>query len=324
MRARVLVFWAVVLVLLVPAAALTFARTVEPDRELWIQLEAFTPLGLLLYAAVVLVLGVRLVVRRRWRTPGTGVLVLALAGLGVHAWWFAPQVSGANPPAAEGAERVVVMTANVSQGDGDAIELVRLASEEDVDLLVVQEITEADLADMDRAGLADLFPHRAGDPGYGSDAVMVFARTELGEAERTETWHDGWIVPWGDLTVVATHPQAPTVPELWHSDHAALLDAVRANDPDLVVGDFNATADHAPMRTLEEAGYRDVGELANQGWQPTWPSSGRVRVLGVPVPSLAQIDHVLVGPRLAALGMHTVAIPGSDHRAVVAEVASKE
>ena len=77
------------------------------------------------------------------------------------------------------------------------------------------------------------------------------------------------------------------------------------------------------MRALADAGFRDVGELANQGWQPTWPSSGEVSLLGVPVPSLAQIDHVLVGPRLAAIGMHTHEIPGSDHRAVVAEVARK-
>ncbi len=72
------------------------------------------------------------------------------------------------------------------------------------------------------------------------------------------------------------------------------------HDPDLVVGDFNATADHEPMRSLADAGYRDVGELANEGWQPTWPSGDAVELLGVSVPSLVQIDHVLVGPRLAA------------------------
>jgi hypothetical protein len=77
------------------------------------------------------------------------------------------------------------------------------------------------------------------------------------------------------------------------------------------------------LRALADDGYRDVGELANQGWQPTWPSSGDVSLLGVPLPSLTQIDHVLVGPRLAAIGMHTREIPGSEHRAVVAEVAPK-
>ncbi|GAB2460548.1 endonuclease/exonuclease/phosphatase family protein [Nocardioides hungaricus] len=327
MRARVLVFWAVVVVLLVPAAALTFARVVEPDAGFWIRLEAFTPLALVLYAAAAVLLGVRLLVRRRWRSAAsraaTGVLVLALAGLGLHAWWFSPQVTGANPPAAEGAEPIVVMTANISSGAGDPVEVVRTASEDGVDLLVVQEITEADLADMERAGLADLLPYRVGEPAYGGDGTMVFSRTELGKGVPLGTLRGGWVVSMGDLTVVAVHAWAPTEPDAWRDDLATVRAAVAENDPDLVVGDFNATADHAPMRALADDGYRDVGELANQGWQPTWPASGRVSLLGVPIPSLAQIDHVLVGPRLAAIGMRIREIPGSDHRAVLAEVARK-
>ena len=107
------------------------------------------------------------------------------------------------------------------------------------------------------------------------------------------------------------------------STRASLLAAARDHEADLVLGDFNATEDHAPMRSLAAAGYRDVGELANQGWQPTWPASDRWAVLpGIAFP-LAPIDHVLVGPRLAAIGQHTVAVPGSDHRAVVAVVARK-
>ncbi|GAB6983736.1 endonuclease/exonuclease/phosphatase family protein [Nocardioides pyridinolyticus] len=324
MRARVLVLGAVVLVLLVPAAALTFARVVEPSTGFWIRLEAFTALALPLYAAAALLLALRLAVRRRWRTPAAAVLVLALAGVGVHAWWCAPQVTGANPPAAEGAEPVVVMTANVSAGRGDPIEVVRMASEDGVDLLVVQEITEADLADMERAGLDDLLPYRVGAPGYGGDEIMVFASTELGQGVPLDLRRGGWVVAMGDLTVVAAHPWAPTDPAIWSDDLAKVRAAAAEHDADIVVGDLNATTDHAPMRALEDDGYRDVGELANQGWQPTWPASGQVDVLGIPVPSLTQIDHVLIGPRLAALGMHTREIPGSDHRAVVAQVASKE
>ena len=258
--------------------------------------------------------------RRWWTWLLAGV---AVGGLALHCWWFAPQLTGANPPPADGADRLVVMTANIAQEDGDAIELVRIAGEEHADLLVVEEISAADLADMDRSGIADLLPYRVGRPLGEGHGTMVFSRTELGPAERTDTWHDGWIVPVGDLVVVATHPQAPTQPDIWTDDHAALLAAVQDHEADLVLGDLNATDDHAPLRALADAGYRDVGELANDGWQPTWPSSGRVRVLGIPVPSLAPIDHVLVGPRMAALGQHTVAIPGSDHRAVVAVVARK-
>jgi hypothetical protein len=66
-----------------------------------------------------------------------------------------------------------------------------------------------------------------------------------------------------------------------------------------------------------------VSELANDGWQPTWPAYGVIDVAGVELPRVVQIDHVLVGPRLAAIESRTLAIPGTDHRALVAEVAPK-
>ncbi|WP_395657530.1 endonuclease/exonuclease/phosphatase family protein [Nocardioides sp.] len=320
MRVGAVVFWVAVAVLLVPALGVTFARAVEPQRSFWLLVEGFTPVGVVLYGLVVLLLAVRLVVVRRWWT--WALAAVALAGLLVHCWWFAPQVSGANPPPAAGAEPMVVMTSNIAHGAGDATALVRLAESERADVLVVEEITAADLAEMDAAGLADLLPHRVGTPEPDSDGTMVFALERLGPAEALATTHGGWVVALGDLTLVATHPQAPTVPEDWRADHAVLLATVEADHPDLVVGDLNATSDHAPMRALADAGYRDVGELADQGWQPTWPAQGSWS-LGLPTPPLAQIDHVLVGPRLAAIGMHTVDVPGSDHRAVVALVARK-
>jgi endonuclease/exonuclease/phosphatase (EEP) superfamily protein YafD len=326
-RARAVVFWLVLATLLAPAALLTLARLAEARTATWIQLEAFTPLGIGLYAVALLIAAARLLVRRRWGTPTSGALgtaaALAAAGLALHCWWFAPLVTGANPPPAPGAETLTVMTANISHGDGDPYELVRRAAEDGVDLLAVEEITAADLADMERAGLSDLLPYHAGEPRSDAHGTMVFASTPLGRAERTATWHDGWVVSLGELVVLATHPQAPTDPDLWRADHAALLDAVLEHHPDLVLGDFNATGDHGPMRALADAGLRDVGELANEGWQPTWPSNGRWSVLGLAVPPLAQIDHVLIGPRLAAISMRTADLPGSDHRAVVAEVARK-
>ena len=80
MRVRVLVLWAVVLVLLLPAVALTFARVAEPDVGLWIRLEAFTPLALPLYAAAALVLGVRL----------AGAPPMAVDGAAVRWCWCWP------------------------------------------------------------------------------------------------------------------------------------------------------------------------------------------------------------------------------------------
>ena len=125
MRARVVVLWVVVGLLLVPALAITIARLLEPDVRIGIVLVAFTPLALLLYAAVLIVALVRLVVVRRWRGAALPVAIVAVLGLVLHGWWYAPQVSGANPPAADGATPLVVMTANLRIGAADGIEVVR-------------------------------------------------------------------------------------------------------------------------------------------------------------------------------------------------------
>jgi hypothetical protein len=322
-RIRTVAFWGAVAVLLVQAGVLTVDRLAEPGGGFWIKVEAFTPLGIALYGAALLVVLARLVMVRRLRSPATAVALVAVAGLALHCWWFAPQLTGSNPPPAADAVPLVVMSANLAQGEADGVAVVQRASDEDVQLLVVVEVTAAELADMDRAGLGELFPYRVGEPNDAADGTMVFSREELGEAVRLPTLHDGWTVTMGDLTLMAVHPYAPTVPAAWHDDLAAVVASVERIRPDLVIGDFNATVDHPPMRALADAGYRDVGELANQGWRPTWPSSGKVDLLGIPVPSLVQIDHVLVGPRMAAVSMRTVAVPDTDHRAVLAEVARK-
>ena len=315
-----MVFWLAVAALLLPGLLLTFTRVVEPRGSFWLKVEAFTPLGLVLYAVALVLVAVRLLIIRRWRTAALPVALLAVLGLAVHAWWYSPQVSGANPPPEEDAAELVVMSANLLFGRADGIEVVREASGADVDLLVVQEVNPAVLADMDRAGLADLLPFRVGTPGPGASGTMAFSRVPLSDAVSVPTYFGSWSFTMGDLSVVAVHPSPPLDAASFYADHAVVARTVADLEPDLVVGDFNATADHASMRALADAGHRDVGELANQGWLPTWPTRGVFDVLGLP---LAQIDHVLVGDRLAALDLRTVLVPGSDHRAVVATVARK-
>ncbi len=313
-------FWLVCAVVLAGALLITGARLLEPGGRWGLALVAFTPLALPLYAVVLVLAAVRLVVVRRWRGAALPVALVAVAGLVLHGWWYAPQVTGANPPPAEGARTLVVMTSNLRMGEGDGVEVVRTASAKDVDLLVVEELTPGLLAEMDRAGLADLLPYRVGEAGSGASGTMAFAKQPLTDPVRLATGLGSWAFTMGDLRVLGVHPSYPVRSDDWHHDAGVLADAVTTERPDLLLGDFNATMDHGPMRALADRGYRDVGELANDGWHPTWPSSGPFDWLGTP---LAQIDHVLVGPRLAALGMSTVDVPDTDHRAVVARVAAK-
>jgi len=308
-----------VVALLAPAVLLTLTRVVEPEAALGVQLEAFTPFALVPYglAGVVLVV---LALRHR-SALAAGLAVCAVVGVGVHGWWFAPMLTGEEPAAPAVAETLTVMTANMFFGGADGAALVRAAAAERVDVLVVQEVTGPLLAELEEAGVDEVFAHRAGMPGASAQGTMIFADVPLGEPTPVDTSWGSWLVDVDGLSLLAVHPFAPVDVDLWREDHRLLLQTAVAEQPDLLVGDFNATLDHAPMRALADAGWRSVTEAANEGWQPTWSLSGLLGDAGLPLPSLVQIDHVLAGPSVAGLGSRTVDVPGSDHRALIAEVA---
>jgi endonuclease/exonuclease/phosphatase (EEP) superfamily protein YafD len=326
-----LIFWLAAAGLALPAVPLTLNRLVDADAGPAVRIMSFTPLATPWYVADVLLVGTALAAGRAGpRRVVAPVLAVLLSGLALHVWWLAPQFTGDNPAPADGATPLVVMTTNFYAGEADAAEVVRAAEARDVGLLVVNEITFGTLAEMEEAGIDELLPYRIGEPSGGVDGTMVFSRTPLGEATRLATTFESWQVSVGEgddaLTLLAVHPVAPVPPagsSTWRAEHETLLAAAEESGAALVLGDLNASPDHAVMRAWDDAGYRDSLELVNAGWSPTWPSNGLTPVPGVQLPTLIQIDHVLVASALAVTGSSTVDVPGTDHRAVVATVARR-
>jgi endonuclease/exonuclease/phosphatase family metal-dependent hydrolase len=316
-----MLLWLTAAALAVPALTLTLARALDTDNGTMIRIESFTPLALPLYAVLVVLLALGAAFQRDARKPPVVAAALALAGLGLHAWWFAPQVVGADPEPAQGAERITVMNANLYEGRAKAEEVVDAVRDNHVDLLVLEEVTPDLLALMDAAGLAELLPERVGEPDYMVAGTMILANRPLTDHVRLRTTFQGWEAKYGQLTVLGVHPVAPVDPAGWRADHAAILKQAEADHADLILGDMNATPDHEVMRRLDDAGFRDAGEVSNEGWQPTWPAN-HVGILPL-LPPLVRIDHVLIGDSMASLGTHTVDIEGTDHLALVATVARR-
>ena len=313
MRLRSLLSWLVVLVLLGVGGLLTAARLLRPDEMPGVWLVGLTPLALAAYALVVLLV---LVPALRRRSLAVLVLVLALGAAGLHGWWLAPLYSGATPPPSSSAQAVTVMTLDVHAGDVDGPGVVAAVSETGVDLLVLTEATSGLLAEMDAAGLSALFSDRVGAPDGADPRTVLLSRTPITASASVGSRSLAADLTLGgqEVRVLAVHPPWPGDGLAGWRDDQALVLAEAERGVDLVLGDLNATADHQAMRALADAGLRDVAEVANQGWQPTWPSR--------PFP-IAAIDHVLVGPRLAGLSSRTLQVGGSDHRAVIAQVAAK-
>ena len=82
-----------------------------------------------------------------------------------------------------------------------------------------------------------------------------------------------------------------------------------------MAGDLNADRDHAAFRDLLATGLRDAHDERGRGLARTWPERF----------PLLHLDHVLVrdgaGAGIAVLDVREVEVPGSDHLAVVADLA---
>jgi endonuclease/exonuclease/phosphatase (EEP) superfamily protein YafD len=266
-------------------------------------------------------------------TAGAWVSALLLRGAGPAA---AAGVAGAALTAAVGPRAVPhrqppaagpvlrVLTANLFAGRAGARAVVELVGRKHADVLFVQELTGDAEARLEQAGLGDLLPYRVTEPVPYGTRGSIYARYPLRggppaappSAARCTARLD---LPSGQFVQLACIHAAPPRPPWspgatarWRGQLSAL--AVPGEGPRILAGDFNATLDHAQFRRLLRCGYADAASQAGHGLSATWgPQPGR-RL------TLLAIDHVLIDGSCAVLTTSAHWLPGSDHRALYAEL----
>ncbi|MEO7352112.1 MAG: endonuclease/exonuclease/phosphatase family protein [Marmoricola sp.] len=309
--------WTATALVMVGLVVMTSARFVRTDLRWPILVASFSAYAALGF--VMALLGCAIAVGRSHHRRWVGVVALvAVAGLAVQGWALAPFfVGGAN-----GKPDLTVMTSNLEFGRGDTATVVRIVAAQHVDVLVLEEVTPTALSGLLADGLGDLLPHRQGTPVVMAAGTMVFSRWALDDARPFEVRNTGLDLRVGapePFRLLAVHTAQPIIaPKEWLTDLRSVRErssTLVEEGPTLVVGDFNATRDHEPWRAILGAGLRDAAEEAGSGWQPTWPNDCRGWVL-----PLIMIDHVLTTHQYVTTRTRTVVVPGTDHRALVAEL----
>lgn len=123
------------------------------------------------------------------------------------------------------------------------------------------------------------------------------------------------------LLAVHTAPPIPTYMSRWREDLDTIEAVATAGQVDLIAGDFNATLLHGSLASYAGLGssYGKDAALSADAVEGTWPVSGALNRFGLKAP----IDHVLINqPDPArALSVQSRATGGSDHAALIAQVA---
>lgn len=230
-----------------------------------------------------------------------------------------PRAFGGATEASPPGPPLKVVAANMMLGEGSAADLAALVEEEDADVLSVEELTPQLAADLDANGLDEQFPHRALVPADGSDGSGLYSRYPLidpNEDTRSRffPYLSAGIEAAGaqPVEISSVHTVPPTV-RGWEEDLNSMPGAPE-DGRGIMMGDFNATIDHAPFRGLLDRGWDDAAATLGRGLVPTWPHD-RPRI-----PPLYAIDHVLVGDVIGIRDFSAHDIAGTDHRAVYAEL----
>ncbi|WP_153535812.1 endonuclease/exonuclease/phosphatase family protein [Actinomadura macrotermitis] len=262
---------------------------------------------------------------RRRRAALAGVLVAGTLAAAVLPRAF----GGGEPPARGPVFRV--LTANLMFGEADPARLIDLVRRTGADVLSLQELPPEAVARYERAGLTALLPNKVVDARWGAAGSGLYSRhplRALPPLARTQM-----AMPSAELTlpggrrveITAVHPVPPISAESLHDWKRDLGELPAAHPADMaagaaataapvriLAGDFNATLDHATLRRVIGRGYADAADRAGAGLVPTWG-------LADPRPPLT-IDHVLADRRCAVRAVSVHDLPGSDHRAVFAEL----
>jgi endonuclease/exonuclease/phosphatase (EEP) superfamily protein YafD len=275
-------------------------------------LMAFTP-----YATVAafLVAGVALALRN-WAAAGVAGLVTLLLAAAVL-----PRAIGDGTVDPAGRETFTVLSTNIHHGTADPAAVLALVERYEPDLLSVQELTPSFARELSDAGLGAHLPHSVLETHRNTSGAGLYSRLAMRKLPSPGRFvfrmpRAELSLPGGSrLRVVGIHPYPPQLNRTSEWEEALeSLPSAGAGTPWLLAGDFNATLDQSQLRDVLDRGYRDAGDVAGKGLEPTFPREGHL------IPPVT-IDHVLADRRLGIVEYGVEELPGSDHRAIHAELA---
>lgn len=208
---------------------------------------------------------------------------------------------------------------NLLQPNRRHAEVVRLALYSDADVISFQEVSETWAGVLQRE-LGAAYPFHLVVPGDHCYGIALFSRLPLERLEvlvleDTPVIEAVVSLPSGPVRVFSVHANSPGT---W-GDHRRrnaqleqLASIVRGDDLcTVVVGDLNTVSwDRAMWKLCATSGLR----LGTAATTPTFPS-----LFGL---ALIPIDHMLVSPHASVVRSHTFLIPGSDHRGLIADIAT--
>lgn len=270
---------------------------------------SFIPYGIIAWLAAVVLF---LIGARGW---GKTLALLAVAGLVLQLVWAQGYFPLRKVSVSPSADATTLFTLNVrcdsSSRDATAETVLELSP----DIVVMQDSGQRMREEFEEQGADLVYPYREffSRESLPSCGIEIYSkkpieRVDIGVREQAAVTAE---IGSTKVLLLATDIATPTKNlEGWEKEIAGLGEVAAAADlPVLVVGDFNAVAEHFPVRRiLKEANLHEV--TSGLGWFPTFDAARKPG-------ALIQIDHVLASPTITAANAEAMTIGRNAHRALM-------
>ncbi|WEV73798.1 endonuclease/exonuclease/phosphatase family protein [Bifidobacterium sp. ESL0798] len=285
-----------------------------------------------------MVIAAAALVSRHWVIVVFATILTLLTGVFASPWYRRHHTSG--EPSRQTADRqkaqntnnsYTAMTLNCRYGLADPQAIVDAVRGNSVSILALQELTQNLVSALDQAGITKLLPYRQlgkaqeNDNG-GFNGIFSAIRPDV-HTERTIDVAAA-DVPYCEINGVAVysaHPKSPMRGCREWSHGIISLATLGGHAPGnsvpavetfpseaIIMGDLNSNLDHPSFRKLLDAGFADAGLDTSHAAAASFPQ-------WLVWPRL-ELDHILVTSGIAASNVRTLAIPGSDHLALLAQL----
>jgi len=261
------------------------------------------------YAAALLLCGLSFLLLRHWKSA-TASLFAAI----VIAATFLPLQRPLLP--AQGVPPLKLISYNVNTANARHGDVLRFLEKENADVIFLMEVNEAWMHSL--RPLEALYPHRIVSTREDNFGIALYSKKPFEGGEQS---FGNYGLPWADITVsgvrlLALHPMPPSGEDHSEMRNQHLLEAaarLKGQPRAILCGDLNLTP-YSPWfsEILERAELHNASPPFSPTWMRHYP------LFAIP------IDHVLLGSGLTLVNRRIGPALGSDHNALVVEIAEKQ
>jgi endonuclease/exonuclease/phosphatase (EEP) superfamily protein YafD len=256
---------------------------------------------------------------------------LTCASITVAGCWTAigvVGVFGAHGNRSDAEPNLRIVSANLLWENERHSDVAAMLGQVEADIAITVETTDSARTVLTRNLAPQLRPVRTGSDGTGG-MITIWSKGPTTPADDVAI--PGWTLPAVNVTVggrsvrvIGVHLQSPgkeAERQLWREQIDALsaeVAVMRHQGVNVVLaGDFNSALEHPAFRTLA-TDLTDAGRATGRLFARTWPA-GKSATTSLRIPVLG-IDHILVDDTVGVRAYAERVIPGSDHRAVIADL----